>query len=39
MAATLSPESINEAAQSLFEAETSRQAIKPLVDSYPGTHR
>jgi 2-keto-4-pentenoate hydratase len=36
MAATLSAETIHEAAGSLFAAEMSRQAIRPLVETYPG---
>ena len=36
MAATISAETIHEAAESLLKAEESRQAIRPLVESYPG---
>src|SRR6266581_3344327 len=36
MAATLSGETIQQAAESLFNAELSRQAVRPLVETYPG---
>lgn len=36
MAATLSATTIDEAAKSLYESERSRQAIRPLVETYPG---
>lgn len=36
MVATLSATTIEEAAQSLYEAERSRVAIRPLVETYPG---
>jgi len=36
MAVALSPTTIEEAAQRLYEAERTRQAIPPLVEIYPG---
>jgi 2-keto-4-pentenoate hydratase len=36
MTAALSPTTIDEAARSLYDAERTRSAIRPLVETYPG---
>jgi len=36
MAATMSTSTRDEAALSLYESERSRQAIRPLTETYPG---